>query len=77
MGLLTPPEMARKAGQICYSMPNVPVLVDADTGALQAHFRQWLVAPSLLAVATDFSAPACDSPSLDDPPAVLFAFLST
>jgi 2-methylisocitrate lyase-like PEP mutase family enzyme len=34
LGLLTPPEMARKAGQIIYSIPNVPVLVDADTGAL-------------------------------------------
>lgn len=32
LGLLTPPEMARKAGQIVYSIPNVPVLVDADTG---------------------------------------------
>jgi 2-methylisocitrate lyase-like PEP mutase family enzyme len=32
LGLLTPPEMARKAGQIIYSIPNVPVLVDADTG---------------------------------------------
>jgi 2-methylisocitrate lyase-like PEP mutase family enzyme len=32
LGLLTPPEMARKAGQICYSVPNIPVLVDADTG---------------------------------------------
>jgi 2-methylisocitrate lyase-like PEP mutase family enzyme len=33
LGLLTPPEMARKAGQIVYSIPGVPVLVDADTGA--------------------------------------------
>jgi 2-methylisocitrate lyase-like PEP mutase family enzyme len=32
LGLLTPPEMARKAGQIIYGIPNVPVLVDADTG---------------------------------------------
>lgn len=32
LGLLTPPEMARKAGQIVYSIPGVPVLVDADTG---------------------------------------------
>lgn len=32
LGLLTPPEMARKAGQIVYSIPGIPVLVDADTG---------------------------------------------
>jgi hypothetical protein len=32
LGLLTPPEMARKAGQICYSVPSMPVLADADTG---------------------------------------------
>jgi hypothetical protein len=32
LGLLTPPEMARKTGQICYSVPTLPVLADADTG---------------------------------------------
>ncbi|KAF8064649.1 carboxyvinyl-carboxyphosphonate phosphorylmutase [Scenedesmus sp. PABB004] len=32
LGLLTPPEMARKAGQIVTAVPGVPVLVDADTG---------------------------------------------
>lgn len=33
LGLLTPPEMARKAGQIVASVPpTLPVLVDADTG---------------------------------------------
>lgn len=32
LGLLTPPEMARKAGQISGSIPNIPVIVDADTG---------------------------------------------
>lgn len=33
LGLLTPPEMARKAGSICYNTPGMAVLVDADTGA--------------------------------------------
>jgi 2-methylisocitrate lyase-like PEP mutase family enzyme len=33
LGLLTPPEMSRKAGQIVYSLSGVPVLVDADSGA--------------------------------------------
>lgn len=37
LGLLTPPEMARKAGQIVYSIPKVPVLVDADTGGTTAN----------------------------------------
>jgi len=31
LGLLSPPEMARKAGQIVYSTP-IPVMADADTG---------------------------------------------
>ena len=31
VGLLTPPEMSRKAGQVCMSVPT-PVIVDADTG---------------------------------------------
>jgi 2-methylisocitrate lyase-like PEP mutase family enzyme len=40
LGLLTPPEMARKAGQIVYSIPGIPVLVDADTGEFcQPHVR--------------------------------------
>ena len=34
VGLLTPPEMARKTSQICMSIPQVPVIVDADTGKL-------------------------------------------
>lgn len=37
LGLLTPPEMARKAGQIVYSIPGIPVLVDADTGGWGVH----------------------------------------
>lgn len=32
VGLLTPPEMARKTSQICMSIPQIPVIVDADTG---------------------------------------------
>lgn len=32
VGLLTPPEMSRKLGQVCLSVPKFPVLVDADTG---------------------------------------------
>lgn len=35
VGLLTPPEMARKTSQICMSIPQIPVIVDADTG--RAH----------------------------------------
>lgn len=40
LGLLTPPEMARKAGQIVYSIPGIPVLVDADTGGVTDACRQ-------------------------------------
>ncbi|EFJ40546.1 hypothetical protein VOLCADRAFT_84447 [Volvox carteri f. nagariensis] len=32
VGLLTPPEMARKAGQITSAVPLFPVIADADTG---------------------------------------------
>lgn len=32
LGLLTPPELARRTGQICNSIPDFPVLADADTG---------------------------------------------
>lgn len=32
MGLLTPPEMARKCNQIAYSNPGMAVIADADTG---------------------------------------------
>lgn len=32
VGLLTPPEMARKASQICYAAPSLTVFADADTG---------------------------------------------
>jgi len=32
VGLLTPPEMARKAGQICSAVPQLPIIADADTG---------------------------------------------
>ncbi|GIL74975.1 hypothetical protein Vretifemale_4819 [Volvox reticuliferus] len=32
LGLLTPPEMARKAGQIHGAVPSLPVFADADTG---------------------------------------------
>lgn len=32
VGLLTPPEMARKASQICYAAPTLTVFADADTG---------------------------------------------
>lgn len=33
MGLLTPPEMARKASQISSAI-SIPVIADADTGRL-------------------------------------------
>ena len=33
VGLLTPPEMARKAGQITGAVPLLPVIADADPGA--------------------------------------------
>lgn len=32
LGLLTSPEVARKAGQICNSAPGLPVLADCDSG---------------------------------------------
>ncbi|KXZ45184.1 hypothetical protein GPECTOR_57g474 [Gonium pectorale] len=32
VGLLTPPEMARKAGQITGAAPSLPTIADADTG---------------------------------------------
>lgn len=32
LGLLTQPEMARRTSQICASIPDFPVLADADTG---------------------------------------------
>lgn len=32
VGLLTPPEMARKCNQICNSNPGMSVIADADTG---------------------------------------------
>ena len=32
LGLLTPPEMARRTGQICTSIPDFPVIADADHG---------------------------------------------
>lgn len=32
IGLLTPPEMARKVGQICSAAPDLVVLADADSG---------------------------------------------
>lgn len=32
LGLLTSPEMARKAGQICTAVPGLPIVADADTG---------------------------------------------
>ena len=36
MGLLTPPEMARKVGQICTAAPSLAVFADADTGGISA-----------------------------------------
>lgn len=36
VGLLTPPEMSRKTSQICMSIPQVPVIVDADTGKFKS-----------------------------------------
>lgn len=39
VGLLTPPEMSRKTNQICMSIPQIPVIVDADTG--KAPCRDW------------------------------------
>ncbi len=36
VGLLTPPEMSRKTSQICMSIPQIPVIVDADTGKLDS-----------------------------------------
>lgn len=49
IGLLTPPEMARKAGQICYSVPTIPIIADADTGGgnvlnVQRTVRQLIAA---------------------------------
>lgn len=48
LGLLTSPEMARKAGQICNAVPDLPIIADADTGAsigvllkLELAFRWW------------------------------------
>ena len=32
LGLLTPPEMARRTSQICNSVPDFPVIADIDTG---------------------------------------------
>jgi 2-methylisocitrate lyase-like PEP mutase family enzyme len=32
LGLLTPPEMSRRTSQICNSIPDFPVIADADTG---------------------------------------------
>jgi len=32
LGLLTPPEMARKVGQICTAARSLTVLADADSG---------------------------------------------
>lgn len=32
MGLLTPPEMARKVGQICTAASSLTVFADADSG---------------------------------------------
>ena len=41
VGLLTPPEMSRKAGQVCMSVPT-PVIVDADTGELCNFKGLWI-----------------------------------
>jgi len=32
LGLLTPPEMVRRTGQICNSVPDFPVIADIDSG---------------------------------------------
>lgn len=32
VGVLTPPEMARRTGQICGAVPDFPVIADADSG---------------------------------------------
>ncbi len=34
LGLLTPPEMARKVGQICTAAKSLAVIADADSGEL-------------------------------------------
>ncbi|GFR40614.1 hypothetical protein Agub_g1195 [Astrephomene gubernaculifera] len=49
LGLLTPPEMARKAGQISGAVPDWPVIADADTGGgnvlnVQRTIRQLMTA---------------------------------
>ncbi|KAL3137042.1 hypothetical protein ABBQ32_14203 [Trebouxia sp. C0010 RCD-2024] len=49
VGLLTPPEMARKTSQICMSIPQIPVIVDADTGGgnvlnVQRTIKQFIAA---------------------------------
>ena len=49
LGLLTPPEMARKAGLVCSSVPGLPLLADADTGGggvlnVQRTIRQMIAA---------------------------------
>lgn len=48
VGLLTPPEMARKCNQICNSNPNMLIIADADTGGgnalnVQRTIRQLIV----------------------------------
>ncbi|KAG2436795.1 hypothetical protein HXX76_006319 [Chlamydomonas incerta] len=49
LGLLTPPEMARKAGQISGAVPTLPIIADADTGGgnvlnVQRTIRQLITA---------------------------------
>lgn len=59
VGLLTPPEMARKAGQIAYSIPKVPVLVDADTGGYSSVCGVFVECVACAAIATPFESPLC------------------
>ena len=53
MGLLTPPEMARKVGQVCTAAPSLAVFADADTGdskaALMEIYSRYRYCPTPLA----------------------------
>ena len=51
VGLLTPPEMARKTSQICMSIPRVPVIVDADTGKVTVVVKTYTL-PIVLQIDT-------------------------
>lgn len=45
LGLLTPPEMARRAGQICSAVPKLPIIADADTGVIKEPVKNSVCLP--------------------------------